>query len=92
MAFESYHRELAKLNPPLSGIPGLIALQSQNGVAQDLSMPKERKDKLPNGGSDVDLDKKDGAESNISEMLRHAGSAFSLVRPKTEPGGYITIP
>lgn len=89
-------------------IPGLLALQQQalnqqaaaamtgqqNGMAQDLSLPKvERKSdvKLPNGESAIEAEcKKETAGGpavdSVAEALRHAGSAFSLVRPKTEPG------
>lgn len=93
MAIDAYHRDFAKLSqtqpgtmPPL----GLLALQQQalaaiqqqqqpppNGGVQDLSLPKE-KIKLANG-----LDEK---ESKDDEAMRHSGSAFSLVRPKIEPG------
>lgn len=65
-----------------------------NGIIQDLSLPKnERKPesvKLPNGDLSNDrLDFKKESPSvseSISEAIKHAGSAFSLVRPKTEPG------
>nr|CAD7398731.1 unnamed protein product [Timema poppensis] len=86
-------------------LPGLLALQQQalnqqqqqhsqiNGVAQDLSLPKERKElsgKIHNGGcNELEGDvKKDNiaAMESVADVLRHAGSAFSLVRPKTEPG------
>lgn len=89
----------------LPGLPGLLALQQQalsqqhhhaqlNGVAQDLSLPKDRKDsgKLPNGGANellmegVDCKKETSMMESVADVLRHAGSAFSLVRPKTEPG------
>lgn len=64
-----------------------------NGVIQDLSLPKaERKSdiKLPNG--DLSNDKPEFKKESVptsesfSEAMKHAGSAFSLVRPKTEPG------
>lgn len=92
MALDAYHRELSKLNqcqnsgqmPNLS----LLALQQQamaqhqnpllNGGAQDLSLPKE-KSKMVNGIVD---DK----EKEMDDNIRHSGSAFSLVRPKLEPG------
>lgn len=90
----------------MPGLPGLLALQQQalsqqqhqhaqlNGVAQDLSLPKDRKDagKLPNGGGNellmegVDCKKESSMMESVADVLRHAGSAFSLVRPKTEPG------
>lgn len=63
-----------------------------NGIIQDLSIPKnERKPdavKLPNGDISNDrLDfKKENLPESLSEAMKHAGSAFSLVRPKTEPG------
>lgn len=75
--------------PP--GFPGLLALQHHhqnphlNGgptaaAVQDLSLPKEKAMKM-NGITD-DKEKSIDAE----EAIRHAGSAFSLVRPKLEPG------
>lgn len=84
-------------------LPGLLALQQQalnqqaaaamtgqqNGMAQDLSLPKvERKSdaKLPNGESALEAECKKETTDPVAEALRHAGSAFSLVRPKTEPG------
>ncbi|XP_050302302.1 LOW QUALITY PROTEIN: homeobox protein cut [Anthonomus grandis grandis] len=102
MAFDAYHRELAKLNQtqPSAQMPlGLLALQQQalaqhnqqsqsapqpltqsNGGVQDLSLPKDKM-KIVNGMDEVSKDK-DGDDS----MSRHSGSAFSLVRPKIEPG------
>lgn len=91
MALDAYHRELAKLNQCQQPGLGLLALQQQalqqqqqqqqnvamNGGVQDLSLPKD-KAKMVNG-----VDEKD---SKDSEDLRHSGSAFSLVRPKIEPG------
>ncbi|KAK9751948.1 CUT domain [Popillia japonica] len=47
-----------------------------NGGAQDLSLPKE-KNKMVNGTEDKDKE---------DESCKHSGSAFSLVRPKIEPG------
>lgn len=84
MALDAYHRELAKLNPQMPGtnLPGLLALQQQalsqqhltghhNGMAQDLSLPKDRKEpKLPNGELDSVPNRR----------------AFPLARPKLEPG------
>lgn len=94
MALDAYHRELAKLNqaqnpgaiPNLPGLPGLLALQQQalaqnpqmNGGVQDLSLPKDNKPRNINGLDDKDKD--------LDEAMKHAGSAFSLVRPKLEPG------
>jgi homeobox protein cut-like len=87
MALDAYHREIVKLNQSNPGqMPnlGLLALQQQalaqhqpNGGVQDLSLPKDKK--LLNG---EDKDSKDPNE----DALRHSGSAFSLVRPKIEPG------
>ncbi|EFA05512.2 hypothetical protein TcasGA2_TC015699 [Tribolium castaneum] len=87
MALDAYHREIVKLNQTNPGqMPnlGLLALQQQalaqhqpNGGVQDLSLPKDKK--MVNGGEEKD---KDGSD----EGLRHSGSAFSLVRPKVEPG------
>ncbi|CAK1590612.1 unnamed protein product [Parnassius mnemosyne] len=102
IALEAYHRELAKMQPGanmpnihnLPGMPpfpNLLALQQQamqanqhmngSGAVQDLSLPKDKNTKL-NGMTDSDKDKPMDAE----EAIRHAGSAFSLVRPKLEPG------
>lgn len=87
-AIDAYHRELAKINvnQPPGQLPnlGLLALQQQalahnpamNGGAQDLSLPKE-KNKMVNGTEDKDKE---------DESCKHSGSAFSLVRPKIEPG------
>lgn len=96
MALDAYHRELSKLNqvpnpgqlPNLPVLPGLLALQQQalaqnpqvNGGVQDLSLPKDNKPKSLNGMEDI----KD--KEAMDEAMRHAGSAFSLVRPKLEPG------
>lgn len=87
MALDAYHREIVKLNQTNPGqMPnlGLLALQQQalvhhqpNGGVQDLSLPKEKK--ICNGEDKDQSDIKD-------EALRHSGSAFSLVRPKIEPG------
>ncbi|KAL3270658.1 hypothetical protein HHI36_021186 [Cryptolaemus montrouzieri] len=87
LALDAYHREIAKLNqgqPPQMPL-GLLALQQQalaqhqqvqsNGGVQDLSIPKDKM-KLVNG-----MEEKDCKEDD-----RHSGSAFSLVRPKIEPG------
>lgn len=97
LALDAYHRELAKINhcqnpaalSNLPGLPGLLALQQQamahnpqlNGGVQDLSLPKE-KSKLLNGGIEDPKDK----DSMDADAMRHTGSAFSLVRPKIEPG------
>ncbi|XP_017781888.1 PREDICTED: homeobox protein cut isoform X2 [Nicrophorus vespilloides] len=87
MALDAYHRELVKLNQGQGPLPnlGLLALQQQalaqnpalNGGVQDLSIPKDKM-KMSNGMmDDKDRDSEDG---------KHSGSAFSLVRPKIEPG------
>ncbi|CAH2051609.1 unnamed protein product, partial [Iphiclides podalirius] len=102
MALEAYHRELAKMQPgtnmpnihslpAMPPFPNLLALQQQamqanqhmngSGAVQDLSLPKDKGAKI-NGITDSDKDKPMDAE----EAIRHAGSAFSLVRPKLEPG------
>ncbi|KAL1501468.1 hypothetical protein ABEB36_006785 [Hypothenemus hampei] len=94
MALDAYHRELAKLNqnPSSSQMPlGLLAFQQQalqaqqqnqqqnsNGGVQDLSLPKD-KAKMVNG-------LEEGKEKDEDSVSRHSGSAFSLVRPKLEPG------
>lgn len=77
--------------PGVPPFPNLLALQQQAmhanqhmngaGAVQDLSLPKEKNAKM-NGMTDSDKDKPMDAE----EAIRHAGSAFSLVRPKLEPG------
>lgn len=101
LALDAYHRELQKLNatpgqnpsltglPGLPGLPGLLALQQQalqqhhlatnGGGVQDLSLGKvDPRNKMINGVSEEEKEK-------IEEAMRHAGSAFSLVRPKQEP-------
>ena len=88
MALEAYHRELAKLKqsggniPNFPNLPGLLALQQHalNG-AQDLSVKKEPSIKM-NGQPPMNIDE----ASKDSEDQRHSSSAFSLVRPKQEPG------
>ncbi|XP_013167772.1 PREDICTED: homeobox protein cut isoform X3 [Papilio xuthus] len=77
--------------PGVPPFPNLLALQQQAmqanphmngaGAVQDLSLPKDKNAKM-NGMTDSDKDKPMDAE----EAIRHAGSAFSLVRPKLEPG------
>lgn len=90
LAMDAYHRELAKLNPSAAGLPHpLAALHAQNlsavnnGIAQDLSLPKQvKREKASN-------------EDEKKEDERHGGSAFSLVRPKVEPGsplGHVILP
>ncbi|GBP43026.1 Homeobox protein cut [Eumeta japonica] len=78
--------------PGMPPFPNILALQQQaiqqaqnqhmngSGAVQDLSLPKDKNAKL-NGMTDSDKDKAMDAE----EAIRHAGSAFSLVRPKLEP-------
>lgn len=34
----------------------------------------------------IDGKKESSMMESVADVLRHAGSAFSLVRPKTEPG------
>ncbi|XP_044738052.1 homeobox protein cut isoform X6 [Chrysoperla carnea] len=78
-------------------LPGLLALQQQvlaqqnhlNG-AQDLSLPKEKSSKIANGTPELmesqqqkEMMQKEDSQDPTS---RHSGSAFSLVRPKIEPG------
>lgn len=87
MALEAYHRELAKLQqsggnlPNFPNLPGLLALQQHalNG-AQDLSVKKEQAAKM-NGQHAAMMDD----ASKDSDDPRNS-SAFSLVRPKQEPG------
>ncbi|XP_050668059.1 homeobox protein cut isoform X2 [Leptidea sinapis] len=78
--------------PGMPPFPNLMALQQQamqaqnqhmngSGAVQDLSLPKEKIAKM-NGMTDSDKERSMDAE----EAIRHAGSAFSLVRPKLEPG------
>ncbi|KAG6448396.1 hypothetical protein O3G_MSEX005495 [Manduca sexta] len=79
--------------PGMPPFPNILALQQQamqqaqnqhmngSGAIQDLSLPKDKNAKM-NGMTDSDKDKPLDAE----EAIRHAGSAFSLVRPKLEPG------
>lgn len=85
MALEAYHRELAKLQqsggniPNFPNLPGLLALQQHalNG-AQDLSVKKEQAAKMNGQHIVMDEASKDSEDRN--------SSAFSLVRPKPEPG------
>ncbi|XP_035708595.1 homeobox protein cut isoform X3 [Folsomia candida] len=92
MALDAYHRELAKLAasstsgsspqfPPPHFHPG-APLPNINGLsgAQDLTMPK-RLSPFDTKDKDDKSDKDDG-----SDIMRHVGSAFSLVRPKGERG------
>lgn len=61
-----------------------------NGIAQDLSLPKDRKDMfsfaqrkefgVKVNGSEIS----DKESETVTEAMKQAGSAFSLVRPKTE--------
>lgn len=90
MALDAYHREMAKISQNTGGIPnlGLLALHQQalaqnpafnGGSVQDLSLPKEKMRMLNGGVDEKDKDSECGDN-------RHSGSAFSLVRPKLEPG------
>lgn len=75
--------------PGLAGLPGLLALQQQalqqhhlatnGGGVQDLSLGKvqDPRGKMINGVTEEEKEK-------MEEAMRHAGSAFSLVRPKQE--------
>lgn len=84
LAMDAYQREFAKLNSNSGGglQHSLAALHAQslsaahNGIAQDLSLPKHVKREKTNN------------EDEKKEDDRHGGSAFSLVRPKVEPGKY----
>uniref|UniRef100_A0A0C9QAT6 DNA-binding protein SATB n=1 Tax=Fopius arisanus TaxID=64838 RepID=A0A0C9QAT6_9HYME len=82
----------------LPSLPSLIALHQQalhqnhlaaNGTGvgvQDLSLGKvDPRSKIMNGVSEEDKEK-------MEEAMRHAGSAFSLVRPKQEPTGAQSTP
>lgn len=54
-----------------------------NGVAENLEGEKDVKKDSNGGGSVAGGVVIDPA---MADAIRHAGSAFSLVRPKTEPG------
>lgn len=66
-----------------------------NGMAQDLSIPKDRKEMysfaqrkefgIKVNGTEVS----DKESETVAEAMKQAGSAFSLVRPKTEPSNYL---
>lgn len=83
--------------PGLPGLPGLLALQQQalqqhhlaangGGSVQDLSLGKmDPRNKMINGVSEEEKEK-------MEEAMRHAGSAFSLVRPKQESSGPQSTP
>ena len=103
LALDAYHLQLQKLTPGqnaalaglpgLSNLPSLLALQQQahhlaanGGGVQDLSLGKiDPRNKMMNGVTEEEKDKMD-------EAMRHAGSAFSLVRPKQEPSGPQSTP
>lgn len=61
-----------------------------NGMAQDLSLPKDRNDLysfaqrkefgIKVNGTEIS----DKESETVTEAMKQAGSAFSLVRPKTE--------
>lgn len=62
-----------------------------NGMAQDLSLPKDRKDMYSFAAQRKDFGVKvngtevsDKESETVTEAMKQAGSAFSLVRPKTE--------
>lgn len=81
----------------MPGLPGLLALQQQalqqhhlaangGGGVQDLSLGKvDPRNKMINGVSEEEKEK-------MEEAMRHAGSAFSLVRPKQESTGPQSTP
>lgn len=84
------HSQAANSTPTNNGQPPM-----SNGIIQDLSLPKsERKPesvKLPNGdlsNDRVEFKKEIAVSESVTEAMKHAGSAFSLVRPKTEPGSW----
>lgn len=100
LVLDAYHRELQKLNitsalPYPSHIPGILAMQQathqhfpqneNNSVAaavavqtaQDLSLGSILRSKIINGITDEEKDK-------VEESVKHASSAFSLVKPKLE--------
>lgn len=62
----------------------------QGNGAQDLSLPKDRKDVYSFAQRKDFVVKVNGTEvsdkesETVSEAMKQAGSAFSLVRPKTE--------
>jgi len=51
-----------------------------NGVAEGMDSDKDMKKDGSGTGTPVD--------PAVADAIRHVGSAFSLVRPKTEPGNY----
>lgn len=61
------------------------------GIVQDLSLPKERKEMYSFAQRKDFAVKVNGTEvsdkesETVAEAMKQAGSAFSLVRPKTEP-------
>ncbi|XP_062558226.1 homeobox protein cut isoform X7 [Armigeres subalbatus] len=56
-----------------------------NGSVQDLSLPKEKQPSNKLNGSMTDLESEiDAANKEVDEAMKH--SAFSLVKPKPEPG------
>lgn len=101
LALDAYHRELQKLNtapglPYPPQISGLLALQQHaiqqhhlatngGGAAQDLSLGNILRNKMINGVSEEEKEK-------MEEAMRHAGSAFSLVKPKQEVSGPQSTP
>ncbi|XP_076256402.1 homeobox protein, cut isoform X4 [Rhynchophorus ferrugineus] len=76
------HQQSQQAPQAMQNLPGAQSLvqQHSNGGVQDLSLPKDKASKMVNGMDDCNKDKDEDA------MSRHSGSAFSLVRPKLEPG------
>ncbi|XP_025410697.1 homeobox protein cut-like isoform X3 [Sipha flava] len=69
-----------------------------NGMAQDLSLPKDRKDMYSFAAQRKDFGVKvngtevsDKESETVTEAMKQAGSAFSLVRPKTEQSGTSSV-
>lgn len=99
MALEAYHREFAKLQqagagnipnfPNIPNLPSLLALQQHalNGV-QDLTLPKDKQSSLSgkmNGQNDESENNRE-VEEAMNKQQQQQSSAFSLVKPKSEPG------
>lgn len=96
MALEAYHREFAKLQqagagnipnfPNIPNLPSLLALQQHalNGGVQDLTLPKEKlcMGKMNGQNEESERDNREVEEA----MSKQQSSAFSLVKPKSEPG------
>lgn len=73
---QNQHQNQQSMQAVQGGPP--MGQQSSNGGVQDLSLPKDKM-KMVNGMEDM-------KEKDEDSMSRHSGSAFSLVRPKIEPG------